>query len=494
MKRMNLNGNGRSHERRAAKMTKILATIGPVSAKPAMMLDLISAGVDAFRLNCSHSSMDDLRRMVDIIRSSSRLSRRATSVVMDLQGPRLRVGRLRNGEPVVLKKGSKVRITTHDLPGTAEEISTNFRKLPKTVHKGLEIRLDDGSIVLSVLKTGSDWVDCEILIGGTLKEHKGINLPGAHIDLPALTTKDLRDLDMGLKLGIDHVALSFVRSPDDIVRARRIIAKAGMPTRVIAKIEHPDAIARIDEILDVADGIMIARGDLAVELSPAEVPALQKMLVRKANDAGKLSIVATQMLESMINHAQPTRAEASDVANAIYDGADVVMLSGESAVGLYPLETVTVMADIIRQAESSLFRYRYIPQGLQDNPETGFAHALARACHDACEVTGTKLVIVYTMTGWSARIMSKYRPKAPIIAMTPLKATYSQLALYWGISPLICPLGKTTDEMLGYGERILLKNGLVRSGETTLVTAGGTAKHKASNMLKVHVVGSLTYR
>jgi pyruvate kinase len=404
------------------------------------------------------------------------------------------VGRLRNGEPILLKKNARVRITTNDVPGTSEEISTNFKKLPKTVNKGMEIRLDDGSIVLVVQKTGVDWVDCEVLVGGTLKEHKGINLPGADIDLPALTTKDLRDLDMGLKLGIDHVALSFVRSPDDIIRTRKIIQKAGLPTRIIAKIEHPDALNRIDAILDAADGIMIARGDLAVELSAAEVPALQKTLVRKANDAGKLSIVATQMLESMISHAQPTRAEASDVANAIYDGADVVMLSGESAVGLYPVETVTVMADIIRKAESSPFRYRLIPHGLHDNPDTGFAHALARASHDACEVTGTKLVIVYTMTGWSGRIMSKYRPIAPIIAMTPLKATYNQLALYWGTTPMVCPLGKTTDEMLAYGERILLNNGLIKKGETTLVTAGGTAKHKASNMLKIHVVGSLTYK
>ena len=491
-----MKSNGRASALRIEpKSTKILATLGPVSANAPVMLDLIAAGVDAFRLNCSHASMSELRRSVELIRSTSRQSRRAVSVVMDLQGPRLRVGRMRNGEPVVLKNGAKIRITTHDVPGTAEEISTNFKKLPKTVRKGLEIRLDDGSIILSVRRTGSDWVDCEVLVGGTLKENKGINLPGAHIDLPALTTKDLRDLDMGLKLGIDHVALSFVRSPDDIVRARRIIAKAGLPTRVIAKIEHPDALARIDAIVDAADGIMIARGDLAVELSAAEVPALQKMLVRKANDAGKLSIVATQMLESMIGHSQPTRAEASDVANAVYDGADVVMLSGESAVGLYPIETVTVMSDIIRKAEGSNFRYRFIPHGLlQDSPQTGFSHALSRAAHDACEVTGTKLVVVYTMTGWSARIMSKYRPRAPIVGMTPLKATYNQLALYWGITPLICPLGKTTDEMLGYGERILLKSSLIKTGETTLVTAGGSAKHKASNMLKVHVVGSLTYR
>ncbi|MBI3289210.1 MAG: pyruvate kinase [Elusimicrobia bacterium] len=488
---MTTNGH-KPHNR--PKLTKILATLGPVSAKPKVMLDLLTAGVDAFRLNCSHASMAELGKSVEMIRSLSRQSRRACSVVMDLQGPRLRVGRLRNGEPIDLKNAARTRISTADIPGTAEEFSTSFKKLPQTVRKDMEIRLDDGSIVLRVLKTGSSWVDCEVVVGGKLKEHKGINLPGADIDLPALTAKDLKDLDTGLKVGIDHVALSFVRSPDDIVRARKIIAKAGAPTRIIAKIEHPLAIERIDDILDAADGIMIARGDLAVELSPAEVPAVQKALVRKANDAGKLSIVATQMLESMISHAQPTRAEASDVANAIYDGADVVMLSGESAVGLYPVETVTVMADIIRRSEASNFRYRMLPHGLSDSPETGFAHALARATHDACEVTGAKVVVVYTMTGWSARIMSKYRPYAPIIAMTPMKSTYNQLAIYWGITPTICPLGKTTDEMLGYGERILLKNGVVKSGETTLVTAGGTAKHKASNMLKIHVVGSLTYR
>jgi pyruvate kinase len=485
--------NGHAPQNRR-KMTKILATLGPVSAKPDMMLDLLAAGVDAFRLNCSHASLEDLKRSVDLIRSCSRRARQACAVVMDLQGPRLRVGRLRNGEPVSLKRGAKVRIVTHDVAGTADEISTNFKKLPKTVKKGMEIRLDDGTIALSVLKTGTDWVDAEVLVGGALKEHKGINLPGADIDLPALTAKDLKDLKMGLDLGIDAVALSFVRSPEDVMRAKKIIKAAGAPTRIIAKIEHPDGIANIDDILDVSDGIMIARGDLAVELSAAEVPAAQKTLVRKANDAGKLSIVATQMLESMISHAQPTRAEASDVANAIYDGADVVMLSGESAVGLYPVETVTVMADIIRRAEASPFRYRHIPHGLQDTPETGFAHALARATHDATEVTGAKFVVVYTMTGWSARAMSKYRPIAPIVAMTPLKATYQQLALYWGITPMICPLGKTTDEMLAYGERILLGNKLARQGDVTLVTAGGTAKHKASNMLKIHVVGSVTYR
>ncbi|MDE2292068.1 MAG: pyruvate kinase, partial [Elusimicrobia bacterium] len=237
--------NGRAPAGAGPKRTKILATLGPVSAKTDMMLDLLAAGVDAFRLNCSHASMDELKRDVELIRGASRSLRRAAAIVMDLQGPRLRVGRLRNGEPISLKNGARVRISVRDIPGTAEEFSTSFKKLPQSVKKGSEIRLDDGSIVLSVLRTASDHVDCEVVIGGALKEHKGINLPGAHIDLPALTRKDLRDLDMGIRLGIDHVALSFVRSPDDIVRARQMIKKAGSTMKIIAKIEHPLALIRI---------------------------------------------------------------------------------------------------------------------------------------------------------------------------------------------------------------------------------------------------------
>ena len=476
------------------KMTKILATVGPASAKPEILRALLKAGANAFRLNCSHASMEDQTGVYHMIRKVSEQAGIPCSIVMDLQGPRLRVGRLRNGEPVVLKKGAPIRITTLDVPGTEEEISTTFKKLPQTVTKGSQILLDDGSIALRVEKVGAKDVECEVVVGGLLKEHKGINLPGAEIDLPALTEKDLEDLRTGIKLGVDHVALSFVRAPDDIIRARNLIKKAGSTMKVIAKIEHPLALIRIHPILDAADGIMVARGDLAVELSPADVPAAQKQLVSKANEAGKVCIVATQMLESMINHPQPTRAEASDVANAIYDGADVVMLSGETAVGMYPIETVTIMADIIRKAENSQFKYRRIPQGLSDTPETGFAHALARAAHDACDVTGADAIIVFTLTGWSARVMSKYRPNAPIFALTPLKDTFNQLALYWGIMPVISPLKKSTDQMIATGEHNLKKQGLVRDGETVLITAGGTAKHKASNMLKIQVIGSMAYR
>lgn len=482
------------HTGQRPKMTKILATLGPASTKPDIMKALLRVGVNAFRLNCSHASMAELKSSVDLIRKCSDQVKIPCSIVMDLQGPRLRVGRLRNGEPVLLKKGQRLRMTTVDIPGTDEEISTNFTKLPQTVSKGSQILLDDGSIALNVTRVNSRDVETEVVVGGLLKEHKGINLPGAEIDLPALTDKDLADLEMGIKLNISHVALSFVRSPDDIGIAKRMIAKAKSTMRVIAKIEHPLALIRIHPILDAADGIMVARGDLAVELSPADVPAAQKQLVRKANEAGKICIVATQMLESMINNPMPTRAEASDVANAIYDGADVVMLSGETAVGKYPVEAVTMMAEIIRKAEMSPFRYNFIPKGLTDTPETGFAHALARAAHDACDVTGADAVVVYTLTGWSARVMSKFRPNAPIYALTPLKQTFNQLALYWGVTPVICPLGKSTDVMLASGERILMRDGHLKNGETVLITAGGTAKHKASNMLKIHVVGSHTYR
>ena len=263
------------------KMTKILATLGPASSNPKALRDLLAAGVNAFRLNCSHASMVELARTVTMIRHASEKHGFPCSIVMDLQGPRLRVGRLR--EPVMLKKDSRLRITTLDVPGTESEISTNFKDLPKCVSKGSHILLDDGLIVLSVTRVGKRDVECSVVVGGLLKEHKGINLPGAEINLPALTVKDKRDLDMGIKLGVDHVALSFVRSPDDLMIARGIPNRANCRMKVIAKIEHPLALERIDAILEVADGIMVARGDLAVALSPAEAPTAQTPLVRKAN-------------------------------------------------------------------------------------------------------------------------------------------------------------------------------------------------------------------
>ena len=476
------------------KKTKILATLGPASSDIKTLESLLKAGANAFRLNCSHAPMEKLAPLVHNVRTASRRTRIPCSIVMDLQGPRLRIGTLKDGKPVLLEKGAHLRITTRSMTGTAKEISTDFKKLPKSVSIGSKILLDDGSKILRVLKTGVDFVDCEVLVGGLLGEHKGMNLPGADIDLPALTPKDIKDLKVGLRMGISHVALSFVRRPEDISIARRLIETAKSHMGIIAKIEHPLGIANLDQILKAADGIMVARGDLAVELSPAEVPSLQKQMVNKANQMGKICIVATQMLESMISKPTPTRAEASDVANAIYDGADVVMLSAETAVGRYPLEAISMMADIIQKSEESPFRYNNIPHGINDTQRTGFANALARAAHDACDVTNAAAVIVYTMTGWSAKVMSKFRPNAPIYALTPLKSTFNQLALYWGITPIICPLGKSTDQMLGYGERILIKRGLIRKGQTVLITAGGTAKHKASNMLKIMVVGSQTYR
>ncbi len=485
--------SGAAPERALPKMAKILATLGPSSSSLDTLVALLNAGANAFRLNCSHASMAELAKTVQTIRRAAAQCDAVCAIVMDLQGPRLRVGRL-SGGGVSLKKGAPVRVTTEDVLGGEGLVPTDFKHLPRVVTKGSRILLDDGTIVLSVIDVAGKYVDCQVAVGGFLKEHKGINCPGADIDLPAITEKDMADFKMGIKLGIGHVALSFVRTPNDIRLAKEVLRRARSPMKVIAKIEHPLAIKNIDAILDEADGIMVARGDLAVELSPAEVPALQKLLVRKANEAGKLSIVATQMLESMISHPTPTRAEASDVANAVFDGADVVMLSGESAVGQYPVEAVSMMADIIRRAESARIGLSHVPTGLKDTQKTGFANALARAATDACEVTGASAVAVYTLTGWSAKVMSKYRPRAPIYALTPLKSTLHQLALYWGVRPILCPLGESTDDMLHIGERLMLKKGYLRKGQTVLISAGGTAKHRASNMLKIHVCGSLTYR
>ncbi len=477
-----------------SKKTKILATLGPASSSVEMMENLLKAGANAFRLNCSHAPMEKLAPLVRNIRIASEKIKIPCSIVMDLQGPRLRIGNLEGGSPVSLIPGNRIRITTRKILGTYTEIPTDFKKLPQSVSLKSKILLDDGSKILQVVKKGDDFIDCEVIVGGMLAEHKGMNLPGADIDLPALTHKDIQDLKVGIKLGISHVALSFVRRPEDVIMARKIIEAANSHMSIIAKIEHPLGIKNLDQILQFADGLMVARGDLAVELSPAEVPSLQKQMIRKANELGKIGIVATQMLESMISKPTPTRAEASDVANAIYDGADVVMLSAESAVGKYPLEAVSMMTDIIQKSEASPFRYTNIPHGMNDNYKTGFANALARAAHDACDVTGANAVIVYTMTGWSAKVMSKYRPNAPIYALTPLQATFNQLALYWGITPVISPLGNSTDQMLATGEKNLLKQGLIKKGQTALITAGGTARHKASNMLKIMVIGSQTYR
>ncbi len=477
-----------------SKKTKILATVGPASSSVEMMEKLLRSGANAFRLNCSHAPMEKLAPLVNQIRAASEKTQIPCSIVMDLQGPRLRIGNLEGGKPISLVPGAKIRITTRSILGTASEVPTDFKKLPQSVSLKSKILLDDGSKVLQVVKKGDHFVDCKVIVGGMLSEHKGMNLPGADIDLPALTRKDIEDLKVGIKMGISHVALSFVRRPEDVMMARKIIEAANSHMNIIAKIEHPLGIQNLDSILKLSDGIMVARGDLAVELSPAEVPNLQKQMIKKANEMGKLGIVATQMLESMISKSTPTRAEASDVANAIYDGADVVMLSAETAVGKYPVEAVSIMTDIIQKAENSPFRYNNIPHGINDNSKTGFANALARSAHDACDVTGADAVIVYTMTGWSAKVMSKYRPNAPIYALTPLQATFNQLALYWGITPVISPLGSSTDQMLSTGERNLLKRGLIKKGQTALITAGGTAKHKASNMLKIMVIGSHTYR
>jgi pyruvate kinase len=484
------NQNANPVQRRA----KIVATLGPASNTEPVFRDLVRAGIDVVRLNFSHGTHEEKLALIQMIRKVSREERKPLCILGDLQGPKIRTSKLKDHQPVLLKAGQRLTITPRDVPGTASLVGTTFKTLAENVEQGSHILLSDGLIELRVHEVVGADVVCEVINGGMLGENKGINLPGIPVRVPSLTEKDSLDLEFALKNGVDAIAVSFVRTAEDVRLVRNRVSAYGSETWIIAKLEKPQAIEHLDSILQAADGIMVARGDLAVELSPADVPAAQKQLVSKANEAGKVCIVATQMLESMINHAQPTRAEASDVANAIYDGADVVMLSGETAVGMYPVETVTIMADIIRKAENSQFKYRRIPQGLSDTPETGFAHALARAAHDACDITGADAIIVFTLTGWSARVMSKYRPNAPIFALTPLQATFNQLALYWGITPVISPLKKSTDEMIASGERNLKKAGLVSDGETVLITAGGTAKHKASNMLKIQVIGSMAYR
>lgn len=476
----------------ATKRTKILATLGPASNDPKTMTSLLHAGVNAFRLNCSHASLSELSDVIGRIRRVSSAAKHPVAIVLDLQGPRLRTGRLRNGEPVELAKGRPFTITTDDVPGTSEIVSTNYRDLTKVIQKGKRILLDEGNIELQVMKVSPRDVLTEVVVGGRLKEHKGINLPGTDINLPAVTEKDRRDLEWGLALGVDYVALSFVQDAEDILMARKVIRAKGSKSLVIAKIERPAAIARIHGILESADGIMVARGDLAVEISASDVPVVQKLLVGKANESGKTVIVATQMLESMIHNQIPTRAEASDVANAIFDGADAVMLSAETAVGVNPVNAVRVMSDIITKAESSAFAYRKAPKHLPTDQGGGFAYALARAVTPAVEESKAKAVVVFTLTGWSARIMAKYRPPVPIFALTPKRDVFNQMALQWGVVPIVSPLTNSTDSMIQHGERLLMNGGFLKKGDVVIVMAGGTAKHRASNMIKIHALGNYT--
>ena len=471
------------------RKTKIVATLGPASASPERIAQLLDAGVDVFRLNFSHGSNTEKGEIILTIRRLAEKSGRAVGILADLQGPKIRTGRMKGGA-LPLATGDLLEITTQDTLGVPGLISTIYQNLPRDVRPGSRILMDDGLIELKVLAISDNRVRCQVVEGGILKDLKGINLPGVQVSAPSLSEKDRRDLEFCLTAGVDFIALSFVRCSQDVEELKQIIFDHNLNIPVVAKIEKPEALRNFLSILKVADAIMVARGDLGVEIFAERVPLIQKKIIRACNEAGKPVITATQMLESMILHPRPTRAETSDVANAILDGTDAVMLSGETASGAFPVEAVRVMAKVALDVErSELWRLPPVRKSRSDNVAEAVAEA---ACHAATRLKA-KAIAVFTHSGSTAGLIAKFRPQVPIIAFTPQPEAQRRLTLHWGVQTR--PVGSVggTDEQIRVVEDSLLSTGF-RKGDQVVVTMGVPVEARGStNLMKVHKLGAGKY-
>ncbi len=444
------------------RRVKILATIGPASRSAERLTGLLRAGVDGVRLNMSHGTHEEHAAVVSLVRRLAADLGRPIAVLLDLQGPKIRTGSLRNGE-VSLVADAVFTITTRSVAGDTDIVNTSYADLPNDVRPGDRILVDDGLLELQVTDVTAADVICRVVHGGILREHKGINLPGVAVSAPSLTPKDLEDLAFGLALDVDFVALSFVRRAGDVTSLKEHIAAAGKDTPVIAKLEKPEALAELAAILAAADGVMIARGDLGVELPLEEVPLWQKRIIREANEAGVLVITATQMLESMTTHVRPTRAEVSDVANAVLDGTDVVMLSGETAAGDFPVETVETMARIVHEAERGCIHAQR-----PDHPQS-HSQALARAAVLLAANTPLCAIAVFTQSGYSAHLVAKERPIVPILAFSDDALVCRRLALWWGVIPFQVEFRADADEQFAALGRTLLAEGRAVVGDTVAI-------------------------
>ncbi|MBM4331826.1 MAG: pyruvate kinase [Deltaproteobacteria bacterium] len=411
------------------RKTKIVCTIGPASQSEEVIKRLIHKGMNVARLNFSHGSQESHGRAYALLRKLSESLGKSLAILQDLQGPKMRIGPLINGR-AMLKKGAPFILTTQKIAGTEQRANTTYHRLPKDVKPDDTVLLGDGYLRLRVKRVKGTEVITEVVEGGILKDHMGLNLPGTNLSAPSLTPKDLKDLAFGLSLGVDYVGMSFVRKAQDIQRIKRAMGRLGREVPVIAKLERPEAILNLGEILKAAEGVMVARGDLGVEMPLAQVPILQKEIIKQANQQGRLVITATQMLESMIEHQRPTRAEASDVANAIFDGTDAVMLSAETAVGKYPEGAAAMMAEIASIAESSHLSVR--PEILPASKKDSIPDAVAQAAVQAAERLPARVIVAFTQSGTTALFVSKYRPSTPIIAFTPHEEVCRRMSLYWG--------------------------------------------------------------
>jgi len=451
-----------------------------------MIRELMRAGMDVARLNFSHGTHEEHAETIVMLRAAAVAHQKPIAIVADLQGPKIRTGVLAGGGPVILKAGQQFVITTKRILGDSTRVNTTFTPLPREVHKGDRILLSDGLIELRVERVSGANVICEVVNGGALGEHKGINLPGVKLRVPALTAKDRADLRFALKHGVNYIAVSFVRRPEDVLLAKSLIRRAGKDTPVIAKLEKPEAIENLEAILRAADGVMVARGDLGVEMKPERVPVVQKTIIARAREFRRPVITATQMLESMTENPRPTRAEASDVANAIFDGSDAVMLSAETASGKYPAEAVSMMARIIEEAEGSIKEF---PRpSMQEQLKV--AETVAElVCHASRELN-MRLIAVFTHSGFTARLVSRYRPLVPIVAFSPERETRRRMALIWGVMPRNIRDVQKVDGLPVLAEKRLLEERLVRKGDVIGIVAGTPMGIRGTtNFMKFHVIG-----
>jgi pyruvate kinase len=444
-------------------------------------------GMDVARLNFSHGSHNEHAATIEALRKAAKAERRSICILQDLQGPKIRTGALKDHKPVVLKTGATITITTRAVEGNGKLISTTFAGLHHEVQAGSRILLSDGRIELQVENVAGQDIECEVINGGTLAEHQGINLPGAALSIPALTEKDRKDLEFGIRHGVDVVALSFVRSAADVRTARGIIAAHRSDIPVFAKLEKPQALDQLEDILEGADGVMVARGDLGVEMPPEKVPVIQKHVIRRAAEWRKPVIIATQMLESMIENPRPTRAEASDVANAIFDGTDAVMLSAETASGKYPREAVCMMAKIVVEAERNMAEFNP-PRRRRARRELSISESICDSIAHAAEDLHMSAIAVFTETGNTARMLSKFRPKSRIYAFSHVPAVCNRMNLLWGVQSIRRDHALNSEEMLTTAEQELLRTGRTKAGDILGVVAGTQMSSGSTNFMRLHVV------
>jgi pyruvate kinase len=480
------------------RFAKIVCTLGPSSNTKEKILALVDAGMNVARLNFSHGTHEDHAKMIGLVREISDEVGTPITILQDLQGPKLRIGKLPEGI-IELKAGDEVALSSsEDYVSDQDDIFIPFEvpDLHKAVQPGSHILLDDGQLEMEVTRITGDRIDAVVVLGGTLKSNKGVNLPGANLTFPSFTEKDRNDLEFGLKQDVDMVAISFVKTAADVETVRQAIQElaptpAQKKTPIIAKLERPEALENLEEIMQVTDGVMVARGDLGVEMSPAGVPIAQKEIIASANRHARYVITATQMLDSMINNPRPTRAEATDVANAIFDGTDAVMLSGETAAGKYPVEAVSMMDSIVRQAEANSKQWGKAVGEINDGSRSD-AISITRAAKSLASDRNVIAIVVFTQSGRTARLMSKARPDVPILAFTPEIRTYEQMGLFWGVSPMLVPHADTLETMIKHVETAISATTDLKTGQQVIVITGfPVGARRQPNLALLHTLGEI---